>query len=264
MSKTAERSFGATPSPNHFTEEYLESFIYKWDTVIDWGQRARNESDLFIKLLKDEGAHRVLDVTTGTGFHSVRMLEAGLEVVGADGNADILAKARRNARDRGYNLQTVRADWRRLTRDIEGRYDAVVCMDNSFSYLFKEDERRDVLAEFLAILEGGGILILRQRNYDNILDRDLRNKHKYSYCSDQVMVEVEHVEAELARFRYQFADGSIYHVNTYPLRMGHARELLRQAGFTRVQTYGDTRDGYRAEEPDFLIHIGQKPRSEDT
>jgi sarcosine/dimethylglycine N-methyltransferase len=67
----------AQRNTDHYKEEYVQSFVRKWDDLIDWEARAESEGDFFIRLLKERGVKRVLDVATGTGFHSVRLLQAG-------------------------------------------------------------------------------------------------------------------------------------------------------------------------------------------
>ena len=74
----------------------------------------------FVKLLREHGARSVLDVATGTGFHSVRLLREGFEVVSVDGSPNMLARAFKNARERDLLMRTVHADWRFLNRDIHG------------------------------------------------------------------------------------------------------------------------------------------------
>ena len=44
-----------------------------------------------------------------------------------DGNAEMLTKAFENARRNNCILNTVHADWRWLSREIEERFDAVIC-----------------------------------------------------------------------------------------------------------------------------------------
>ena len=94
------QEFGDNPvevrETGHYTEEYVPSFVEKWDSLIDWEKRAESEGNFFIDLLRKRGVKSVLDVATGTGFHSVRLLEAGFETVSADGSADMLAKAFEN------------------------------------------------------------------------------------------------------------------------------------------------------------------------
>ena len=81
----------------------------------------------------------------------------------------MLAKAFENAKNKGHIMRTIHADWRWLNRDVHGKYDAIICLGNSFT-LFDENDRRKTLAEFYAALKHDGILILDQRNYDSILD----------------------------------------------------------------------------------------------
>ncbi|WP_344569548.1 methyltransferase domain-containing protein [Streptomyces axinellae] len=215
--------------------------------------------------MRKRGVKSVLDVATGTGFHSVRLLEAGFEAVSADGSADMLAMAFENGMKNGdHILRVVQADWRWLNRDVHGEYDAIVCLGNSFTHLFSERDRRKALAEFYAMLKHDGILILDQRNYDAILDEGFSSKHTYYYCGEDVAVEPEYVDEGLCRMRYRFPDSSEYHLNMFPLRKDYTRRLMSEVGFQRIETYGDFQHTYRAEQPDFFVHVAEKEyRMED-
>ena len=257
-----EQSFGENPEEvrdsDHYVEEYIGGFVDKWDDLIDWDSRAESEGDFFVQLLKDRGCKRVLDAAAGTGFHSVRLIEAGFDVVTADGSPEMLAKAFENGRKRGHILRTVQADWRSLNRDIHGRYDAIICLGNSFTHLFDENDRRKTLAEFYSALNHDGVLILDQRNYDAILDHGYSSKHTYYYCGDNISVFPEYVDPGLARFRYEFPDKSVYHLNMFPLRKNYVRRLMREVGFQQIETYGDFKETYREAEPDFFVHCAEK------
>jgi len=242
-----------------YKSEYIQSFVERWDDLIDWQARAESEGDFFIEELRKRGAKKVLDVATGTGFHSVRLRKAGFEVISADGSPEMLAKAFENGRQHDMILRTVQADWRWLNRDVHGKYDAVICLGNSFTHLFSERDRRKALAEFYAALNHDGILILDQRNYDGILDNGFTSKHTYYYCGDNVKAEPEHVDDGLARFRYEFAsDKSVYHLNMFPLRKDYVRGLMRDVGFQSISTYADFQETHRTEDPDFFIHFAEK------
>lgn len=197
-------------------------------------------------------------MATGTGFNSVQLLKAGFDVTSVDGSAEMLAKAFSNGRDHGFVMQTVHADWRWLNKDVHGKFDAIICLGNSFTHLFEERDRRRALAEFYAALKHDGILILDQRNYDAILDLGFKSKKKYYYCGDRVSAEPEHVDDSLARFRYTFADGAVYHLNMFPLRKTYTRRLMHEIGFQSVTTYGDFEPVYKDEETDFFIHVAEK------
>lgn len=260
MSK--DQVYGENPiaqrKTDQYKKEYVHSFVRKWDELIDWDARATSEGDFFINLLKERGVKRILDVATGTGFHSVRLLKAGFDVTSADGSPEMLAQAFENARRAGFILQTIQADWRWLSKDIHNKYDAVICLGNSLTHLFSEQDRRKALAEFYTALKHDGVLILDQRNYDGILDNGFTSKHVYYYCGDNVSAEPEYIDEGLARFRYRFPDKSEYHLNMFPLRKEYVRTLMGQVGFQQVKTYGDFQETHRVEDPDFFVHVAEK------
>jgi len=262
QTSVSEQEFGNDPlavrDTDHYKQEYVSQFVDKWDQLIDWDARAKSESGFFIDMLRSRGKEKILDVATGTGFHSVQLLKAGFEVTSVDGSAEMLGKAFENAKQEGLILNTVHADWRWLNKDVHSKYDAIICLGNSFTHLFFENDRRRALAEFYAALRHDGLLILDQRNYDSILDHGFDSKHKYYYCGDQVTAEPEHVDEGLARFRYTFPDDSVYHLNMFPLRKNYTRKLLREVGFQQIRTYGDFQETYSEHDPDFFIHMAEK------
>ena len=266
-----QQDFGDTPTEirqtDHYQYEYVHDFVERWDDLIDWDGRAASEGNFFIDVLKRHDCHTVIDAACGTGFHSVQLLRAGFDVASVDGSPQMLAKAFENARKRGHILKTVHSDWRWMTRDMVGRYDAIICLGNSFTHIFNEHDRRRTLAEFYSMLKHDGILILDQRNYDALLEGKSKPGHKYYYCGEGVSAAPEHIDEGLARFRYEFSDdGSVYHLNMFPLRKNYVHDLMHQVGFQSVTTYGDFQSSYREEDPDFFIHVAEKayrPQDED-
>lgn len=257
-----EQIFGDNPTEvretDHYTDEYVTPFVDKWDELIDWEKRAEGEGSFFIDKLKEYGAEKVLDVATGTGFHSVRLIKAGFNVTSADGSPEMLTRAFDNARQQDCILNTVHADWRWLSEKVKERFDAIVCLGNSFTHLFSERDRRKSLAEFYAVLKHDGILILDQRNYDSIIDCGFSCKHKYHYCGDKVTAEPEYVDDGLARFKYTFPGDQVYHLNMFPLRKKYVRRLMRDVGFQHIDTYGDYKETFHDDEPDFFTHVAEK------
>ena len=104
------QNFGDEPEQvrdtDHYQQEYVEDFTDRWDRLIDWKARAEAEGDFYIRILREHGARSVLDVATGTGFHSVSLLKEGFDVISADGSPNMLARAFQNARDHGQLLRT--------------------------------------------------------------------------------------------------------------------------------------------------------------
>lgn len=262
-----EQFYGTNPTDVRETDkyktEYVKGFVDKWDELIDWDSRAESEGHFFIDILKKKKASKILDVATGTGFHSIRLLNEGFDVTSADGSPEMLAKAFENGMSHDHILKIAKADWRFLNKDIHGKFDAVICLGNSFTHIHDENDRRKSLAEFYAVLKHDGILILDQRNYDEILDSGFSSKHIYYYCGEDVKAEPVHVDEGLARFKYSFPDSSSYHLNMFPLRKDYTVSLMREVGFQDVKTYGDFQETYKHDEPDFFIHVATKEYQSD-
>ena len=54
---------------------------------------------------------------------------------GAHTLADRATVAFENARERHLILKTIHADWRWLNREVHGKFDAIICLGNSFTHL---------------------------------------------------------------------------------------------------------------------------------
>ncbi len=246
-----------------YQEEYGEKFVDKWDELINWQAREKGEQEFFVEELEKRGAKKILDVAAGTGYHSIKLLNHGFDVTSADGNPNMLAKAFNNARQQGQILRTVQADWRWLSRDIHDKYDAVICLGNSFTHMFSEHDRRKALAEFYSALRHDGILILDHRNYDVILDQGFKNKHTFYYAGENIKAEPDKVSKDLVRFQYEFPDNSVFHLNFFPLRKDYTTSLMKEVGFQKVKTFGDFKETFSEDDPDYFIHIAEKEYLEE-
>lgn len=246
---------------DHFQEEYKPGFVSKWDSLIDWERRADGEAEFFAKVLRSHGCERVLDAAAGTGFHSVTLAQEGFDVLAADGHEEMLRQTQRNARDHGLELPVQHADWRTLTDDVDGKFDAVLCLGNAFTHLFTEEERVQAMEQFFAVLEPGGLAVIDQRNYDAILDEGFSSKHKYYYCGEDVEATPEEITDEYVRFQYVFTDGTVHHLTLFPIRQDVLTGHMRDAGFDPISTYGDFQPDFKLHDPDFVVQIGEKPTS---
>jgi SAM-dependent methyltransferase len=132
-------------------------FFDAWSRVydLDWVQRAvyRPEQDAVLDALRAEGARRVLDLGCGTGqlAHRLRLVGAGLQVVGCDFSAGMLRQARTGDRA----VDWVQGDAMRLPF-AAARFDAVVSTQ-AFHWF---PDRAAALHEVARVLRPGGCLVL--------------------------------------------------------------------------------------------------------
>ena len=243
-----------------YKEQYSPEFIARWDELIDWQRRAEAENNFFQDILKEHGAETVLDIACGTGFHAVTLKADGFDVTAADGAPNMLAQARENAERLGIDdLRLVEAEWTRLRESFPyERFDAVICLGNSFTHLFDESDRIRSLNEVYHLLNNDGIAIIDQRNYDAILDNGFSSKHQSYYLGETVDVKPEELTEGVLKMRYKYSDGEVHFLTMCPIRQDYVTDLLLGTGFRSVERYGDFEAGYDLYDPDFVIQIARK------
>ena len=243
-----------------FISEYTTEFVDRWDELIDWEKRSESEGGFFERILKDNNARTVLDIASGTGYHTVNLYLNGFVVTGSDGSANMVAKAKENAERFGLkNARLVEAQWTSLSTVFpDEKFDAIICLGNAFTHLFDDDERRKALHEIYKLLNHRGVAVIDHRNYDTMLDKGFSSKHQSYYLGETVEVQPEELSQESVRLRYSYSDGSVHHLTVCPIRQEHLTNLLQETGFQEVECYGDFKADYDHYDPDFIIQVAVK------
>jgi SAM-dependent methyltransferase len=183
----------ATDSPwfeRAFAAEYLE--LYRHRSPVQG--RAQVHQMLTAGLLPRVG--RVLDLCCGAGRHLLPMRDAGLDAVGLDLSADLLAAG-------ALAGCAVRADARRVPFK-GGLFDAVTNLFSSFGYFADDADHRRVLAEVRRVLKPGGRLVIDHMNAavtirelapETIDEREsatFRQRRRYDAGNRRIIKEVEY------------------------------------------------------------------------
>src|SRR3989338_5438870 len=147
-----------------FTEKELVRF---WTEFIDWKKREKGENGFFGKLLREHGCQRVFDSALGDGYDSISLLKKGFSVVSNEVDPNYWKEAKRNAKRQGVELDlTPGYDWRDMPKELDGKFDAVVCLGNSLTYLHEKDDQLKSVIKFRNLVRKGGIVVIDSRNYD--------------------------------------------------------------------------------------------------
>ncbi len=215
-----------------------------WSEFVGWGQRSRTETPFLIDILSRNGCRSVINAALGDGFTTIKLLGKGFEVTSNEIDPRYEAIARKKAAERGLSLDVTHNNWLGFSR-VGKKFDAVLCLGNSLCLLKSKGEITQALREFRTTLKEGGILIADQRNFDYLLDeRPLRGKFRYSkhyvYCGDSVDGYPISVSDDNITFEYRHkGEGIIGNFNMLPYRREEFIEMLRKAGFSEVEWYGD-------------------------
>lgn len=229
-----------------------DSFSGIYDHFVNWRQRLAYEMDFIRRQLTEIGAHRVLDVACGTGWHAIALAQAGYTVTGADLSARMIERARHNAAEMAVRqVHFIVAGFGQLRPSVEGLYDAVLCLGNSLPHVLTDAQLHATLDDFAAVLRPGGLLLIQNRNFDAV------TRTRNRWMTPQWYQQADH-EQLFVRF-YDFnADGTLtfnvlilertgdgtwtQHAEATLLRPWRSDELcsaLETNGFENYTLYGD-------------------------
>ena len=225
----------------HFFTELPNEF---WRGAIPT-EATEAEVDFLEQRLGLEPGSRIVDVPCGSGRHSLALARRGHLVTGVDISEEAIGYARRAAEEAGLAVNLSVAEMRDIPRD--GRFDAAVCLGNSFGYWNLADTRELVAAMAGALRPGGGLVI----DYGAAAESLLPGLTGGSDVGTQAM-EAGGVSVLASRdydvassrlvTRYEFRRGeesvevsAPYYVYT----SAHLGAILTDAGFTDLQRFGD-------------------------
>jgi SAM-dependent methyltransferase len=144
-----------------FDEDYLHFYAEMLSE-----ERSDAETELLWRLLELRPGMEVLDLACGHGRIANRLAARGCRVTGLDATPLFLDLARRDAADRGVDVDYLEGDMRRLP--WTGRFDRVVNWFTAFGY-FDDAGNRQVLAEVARALKPGGRFAVELQHRDWIV-----------------------------------------------------------------------------------------------
>lgn len=244
-------------------KKYGSDLVEMWADFIDWQKRRKGENGFLKNTLEKNNAIAIFDSCLGDGCDSIYLIKEGFEVTSNDLDPGFIKKAQENARKENVKLHVTSFDWRKLDKHFEKeKFDAVLCVGNSLTHLFKLTDRTKTLWQFHRLLKENGILIIDERNYQYILDNKkeilggkFRYKRKYVYCGSTVhgypikiannKVVMEYNDT-IRKKKAQLA--------LYPFKKNELLKLLEKTGFRKITQYSDYKKGFD-EKADFYTYV---------
>jgi glycine/sarcosine N-methyltransferase len=157
------------------TQDFYDNLAGYYDDMIRFHQRLAVETDVLKQWQERYRFRNVLDAGCGSGLHTFALSALGLEATGVDQSANMIQRARENARKlRNKEVTFLRASFDQLPECIDKRFDAVFCLGNSLAHCTTQEELIAALKAFHHICNSGGRLIVQLLNYQNILSEKKR------------------------------------------------------------------------------------------
>ena len=191
-------------------------------------------------------ARSILDIGCGTGIKTAYFESPNREVIGIDQDEEMIAAAR--AKHYGCTLSYEVLDMLDIGKRFSGRaFDTILCLGNTLVHLTNLETMSAWLKEVYALLgqnkDTNGDFVLQILNYDRILDKNI-----------EALPVLENEKVKFARFYRN--EGKLLRFVTelhvketdriiendiplYPLRGSELISLLTNAGFKKVENFGN-------------------------
>jgi SAM-dependent methyltransferase len=225
---------GEFPREDAFDEDYL----YFYADLLTPG-RTEAEVEVIWRLLELEPGVELLDLACGHGRIANALAERGVRVTGLDATRLFLDLARKDAAERGVDVEYVEGDMRSIP--WTGRFDRVLCWFTSFGY-FSDAENRAVLAGAYGALRPGGLFAVEMNNRDNLLGRYM--DEVVTERGEDRMVDRHRFDIRTSRShdsRTIIRDGRerTFHFEVRMFTAAELRDWLLAVGFREAEPYGE-------------------------
>jgi SAM-dependent methyltransferase len=145
--------------PDSSTQEAFDRIAERYERYVPWKSRLAREIPFLESTFRSAGAQRILDCACGPGRHAVALAQRGFEVIALDSSPEMIERALQHAQTEEVYIELVHGDFASLPEDFHRLFDGVICLGNSFSAAPDLETVRQVVREFHAALEPGGIAV---------------------------------------------------------------------------------------------------------
>jgi SAM-dependent methyltransferase len=252
------------------------NFAEHYDSVINWVKRLARELPLLAELARTAG-RRVLIPACGTGAHVVALARQGFSVVGFDADEEMVALTRQRIDREATAISAAGGEAMASLLRMEDAgqlgptHDVAYCLGNALPGISGEGQLPAALKGVAGALRAGGLFLTQNLNYD------LRWKEKAHWFpllsgetakEEVLLVKFADYEPKAINFHAMFLvrqkaggkwQSDVRSSRQIPLFRDRLAELLREAGFGKLQFWGDyAKAPFDPAKSNDLLAVGEK------
>ena len=234
----------------------LPNFAAYYDAVINWEKRLARELPLLVELARSAG-QRVLIPACGTGAHVVALARQGFSVLGFDADEEMVAMTRQRIDREADAISAAGGEAKACLLRMEDAgqlgpaHDVAYCLGNALPGISGDGQLPAALKGVAGALRAGGLFFTQNLNYD------LRWKEKAHWFpllsgetakEEVLLVKFADYEPHAINFHAMFLtrqkaggkwQSEVRSSQQVPLFRDRLAELLAEAGFGKLQVWGD-------------------------
>jgi 2-polyprenyl-3-methyl-5-hydroxy-6-metoxy-1,4-benzoquinol methylase len=200
----------------------------------------------FLKRTIGNPPKSVLDVACGTGGYSIELGKQGYGVTAVDIDRCMIEGLKDKTNNLNIKVNFLHANMLDLKDKLNSnKFEAVFCIGNSLVHLENLDEIEGFFRNVKGFISKGGSLIVQVINYDRVISKGIRSlptiynedvgltfERLYGYDEEKNRVYFKTV---LSAANKKFEN----EIPLYPLLFNDTKKMLIDAGFEKIEFYGD-------------------------
>jgi ubiquinone/menaquinone biosynthesis C-methylase UbiE len=222
-------------------QEFFDELSVQYDSMIPFEKAIERKKELFKNLLKGRNK-TIADIGCGTGSDSLALAGIGHKATSFDPSAQMLNKARINAKSSGMDLDSYQFGTSQIPEDFNDKYDVVISFGNAFANI-PTDEFESSVCKCFSLLREKGELYIQILNYEKILLEKKRivsittGEEKYflrfyDFNENQIVFNI--LQFDMAKP----ANHHLISTKIYPYSTADFTKALKKAGFRINKYYG--------------------------
>jgi len=222
-------------------QEFFDELSVQYDSMIPFEKAIERKKESFINLLKDSNK-TIADIGCGTGSDSLALAGIGYDVTSFDPSAQMLNKARINAKSSGLDFDSYQFGVSQIPDEFNGKYDVVISFGNSFANI-PTDEFESSVCKCFSLLREKGELYIQILNYEKILLEKKRivsittSEEKYfvrfyDFSENQIVFNILQFD------KAKPANHQLISTRIYPYSTDDFTMALKKAGFKSINYHG--------------------------
>lgn len=230
----------AEPSEN-INDSFFNGIYQKvWKQLVPPGI-TKKEADFIVDVAQLKPGQLVLDVMCGYGRHALELSRCGMLVTAVDNLPAYIAEIRQKAAEENLSVSAILSG--ALQMSLQGRYDAAICMGNSFAF-FNRKDAGVLLQKIAKHLNTGGVLMINSWMIAEIAIRHFKEVQEYALPDYQYELQYQfafHPNRIISRQTITGKNGQTETINgvDYIYSLDELQTMFAEAGLSTIAVYSN-------------------------
>lgn len=159
----------------NIVQTFYDNLACDYDKLfLDWEEAAKEQAVILNKIFADKGFDKsaaVLDCACGIGTQAIGLATLGYNITASDISDCELTEAKKRAENNNVSIHFEHADFRKLDKVFNEKFDIVIAMDNALPHMMTKQELNQAVKSITDRLSANGIFVASIRDYDFLLEQ---------------------------------------------------------------------------------------------